>query len=382
MSDAFVESVGVNIHLSYYGTLYGNDFGTTRALLQGLGVRHVRDGAATGNWSVCGEDGALASAGIRFDVVAPASLDASELAWWITCIGSAAEAVEGPNEYDLSGNPNWVASLRGAQQALWTRYGSRLPVLSPALTSAAAYTAYGSTSGFDHGNMHDYFAGRNPGTRGWGGTDGFGTYGSLAWNMAVAKQVSASKPMIATETGYSDAVDQYPVPATIKQRYVLRTLLEHWNAGIVRTYLYELVDEGGWPFSHYGLVDASGNPKPAYRALANLLARLSDPGASFTPKSLAYTLSAPASVHHVLLQQRSGTYQLIIWNEVPEWDPNAGALLAAGPQSIVLVFTQTPRALQALTFDDAGSIATRSIAPLASVSLNVTGSPSIIEIMR
>jgi hypothetical protein len=230
--------------------------------------------------------------------------------------------------------------------------------------------------------MHDYFAGRNPGTWGWGGTDTFGTYGSLAWNIAIAQQVAGATPMIATETGYSDQTDAYAVPAVTKQHYILRTLLEHWNAGVVRTYLYELVDEGGLPFSHYGLTDGTGKAKPVYTALKHLVANLSDSGSAFTPTPLAYAISAAASVHHTLLQKRNGAYALILWDEVPEWDPTTSSAVAVSAQKVVLKFPQAPRSLQLTTFGNAGGTTTRAVTASTSVTLQATGSPMILAITR
>ncbi|MBV9334508.1 MAG: hypothetical protein JO243_01345, partial [Solirubrobacterales bacterium] len=47
-ADAFVDSVGINTHLHYQGTVYDTAFKTIiRPKLLALGIRHVRDGAYT-----------------------------------------------------------------------------------------------------------------------------------------------------------------------------------------------------------------------------------------------------------------------------------------------------------------------------------------------
>ena len=270
LSDAFVDSAGVNVHLSEYGSLYGNNFGVVQSLLHNSGLRHVRDGITAGNAAICSEDASLASGGIHVDVIATQST--TDVAAWLACVGSAAESLETLNEYDLSGDPNWAAVVRANAGALAGQF-PQLPLVAPALTSEGAFAAVGSLGGsIAFGNAHTYTAGRNPGTTGWGGTDAFGTYGSLAWNLGIATQVSGTKPIYVTEAGFSDQNDQYAVPPVTKARYMLRVLLDDWNAGVPRTYIYELVDEGSAPFSHYGLVDSNGNPKPVYTALTNLLA--------------------------------------------------------------------------------------------------------------
>ena len=227
--------------------------------------------------------------------------------------------------------------------------------------------------------MHNYAAGRNPGTSGWGGTDAYGTYATLSYDVNVAALVSGGKPVTSTETGYSDdSADQYAVPPATQAHYLARTLLDDWNAGVVRTYLYELADEGTPPFSHYGIVDASGNPKPAYVLLKSFLTHLADPGGTFTTTPLAYTLTAPPTVQHSLLERRNGTYSLVLWVEAPEWDPTTSTAIALASQTATLTFARTPASVAATSFDDAGNATTHTVSGNGTVT--VTGSPTIVDI--
>jgi hypothetical protein len=161
----------------------------------------------------------------------------------------------------------------------------------------------------------------------------------------------------------------------------LRTLLEHWNAGVTRTYIYELVDEGGTPFSHYGLTDSSGNPKPAYTALENVLAHLSDPGAAFTPTPLTYAVAAGSTtVQHTLLQKRNGTYELIVWNEAEEWDPNANVAITVAPSTATLTFGKTPSSIKQTTLNASGAATASTLTSGTTVTFTVTTSPTILDI--
>jgi hypothetical protein len=388
-SDAFVDSVGVNVHLGYYGTAYVDRVAQVNALLTGLGLRHVRDGIYPGQTNICQEDTTLAAHGIHFDYITAPTLTLDALESWGACTGTAADAIETPNEYDIShpaSDTNWAASMQTMQQELYGLIKPNVPgvaVLGPALTSESAYAAVAPLGAYaDFGNMHDYFAGRNPGTGGWGGTDAFGTYGSLAYNMALAAQATGTKPIVATETGYPDApTDPYYVPAATKTDYTLRALLEHWNAGVARTYLYELIDEGGSPFGSYGLADANANPKPVYAALKALLAHLSDPGPAFTPSPLTYALSVPSSVHHALMEKRNGTYELLVWNETPEWNPATNAAMTVARVSASVVLSSVPRSIAATTFSPgAGVMASTTIAPSANVQLSISGAVTVVDI--
>jgi hypothetical protein len=377
-SDAFVDSTGVNVHLSEYGTLYGNNFSAIASLLQNAGLRHIRDGVTANNAQICNQDASLPSRGVHIDVLA--TWNQTDLQSFLTCLGSAVESLEGINEDDITGDPNWAAAVRANTQTVAAQF-PQLPLVAPSLTSAGAFATLGSLSSVvAFGNAHAYFAGRNPGTGGWGGTDAFGTYGSLTWNLGVASQVSGSKPVYITEGGYSDQLDQYAVPPVTKARYSVRMFLNNFNAGVPRTYLYELVDESGPPFSHYGIVDASGNPKPVYTAIASLLGHLADPGGSFSPSPLNYALNAPSTVLHTLLQKRDGTYELIVWNEVSEWDPDANAPQSTTPQNVQVTFGRAPASIQQTTFNDSGGVSSSPVATGSSISVSAGAWPTILDI--
>ncbi len=385
-SDAFVDAAGINVHLNYGATIYATQFPLIATRLESLGVRHIRDGITLGQPQLCTEAQQLVAAGIHLDVISAPSVSAADLAAYAACVSPAIEAIEGPSEYDVSNDPNWAQTIDAYQPVLYAAAKTlgTLPVISPAFTSAANYTAVGSLrASTDDANMHDYFAGHNPGTAGWGGTDAFGAYGALTWNINVALQPSGTKPVMSTETGYSDALDIDAVSAAVKEHYLLRTLLEQWNAGIVRTYLYELVDEGATPYSHFGLLDASGNPKPAFTAVQGLLAHVADPGTAPTLVPLSLGIGGAASIHHVLLQKRNGTYVLALWNEVSEWNVDQQTAIATAPLPVTLSFATAPSAIATTTFDDAsGTATTQTHATGTVIGVSISGNPTLVDITR
>lgn len=386
-ADAFVDSIGINIHLGAYGTAYVNNFPAIASLLTNLGVRHVRDGVLIGQTTICNENAQLAARGIHFDFITAPTQTIANFTSWSACVGTAAESFEGPNEYDQShpsSETNWPATLNSFQKTLYSglKATSPITVLAPALMTQSAYATLGDLSAFvDAGNVHDYFAGRNPGTSGWGATDSFGTYGSLAWNLAIARQSSGSKPIYATETGYADGAGaQYTVPAATKARYTLRTLLESWNAGIIRTYIYELLDENNGTYGSYGITDSGANPKPAYVALKNMIAHLSDPGAPISTQPLNATFTMPSSVHHALLERRNGSYALVLWVEAPDWNVDAQTAVAVAQQNASLSFGAVPRIVTTTTFDPSGNVATSPLSPAKTITVSAGPDPTIVDI--
>jgi len=127
-AERFVDSIGLNVHLSYHNTGYGN-FSAVSTLLRGLGVRHLRDGVVLGQQDVCNEARALGDAGMRFTFITQANLNAQQLNEWASCVGHSIEAYEGPNEYDIShpqSDPNWTATVQNAQRALYRNVAGEL----------------------------------------------------------------------------------------------------------------------------------------------------------------------------------------------------------------------------------------------------------------
>lgn len=376
-SDSFVDSIGINTHLHYTDTAYATAWSQVESLLSSSGIRHVRDGLIDTTWQTYYDHlNALGSLGIHGDYITSVGQSGSLIASYPSRVSQSFESYEGPNEYDWSGDPNWIRNLTSFQSLLHTTVQGNAsiaayPIYGPALTSENSYVSVGSlTSMLSDGNIHSYLAGRNPGTAGWGGTDTYGTYACLSYDLALGNVESGGKPVVVTETGYQDQSGaQNRVPAGVKSRYTLRTVLENWNAGIPRTYLYELLDEGG---QSYGLLDGAANPKPAYTALKTLIGLLADPGGAFSTSSLTYEVDAVSSVHHMLLQKRDGSYRLLLWEEVPAWNPATNTALTVTPQNVVLTFASAPSAISAVSIDDDGN----------ANPVTLSGSPAAGEIFQ
>jgi hypothetical protein len=337
----FADSLGVNVHLSYHWTPYARRDEVAK-LVRALGVHHLRDGVTLGQPQACAAARRLAEDGVRFTFITQTHPTAAQLTTWASCAGPALEAFEGVNEYDISHpreDEQWVETLRASQHELYegvkgTPALSHVPVIGPSLTSEAAFRAVGDLSpAIDAGNVHDYFAAHEPETRGWG----LGDYGSIAYNINVARVVAPRAPLQATETGYgTDATDR-TVDETAQAAYLPRLLLEHFRAGLTRTFAYELIDEGGPPFEHYGIVRPDLTPKPAFRAIASLIALLRDDTRTYAPITLRYAIDGNTDgVQHVLLQKRDGRFVLAVWLAARSYDPVTRLALPAAERTVEL----------------------------------------------
>lgn len=345
-ADRFVDSVGVNVHLSYRDTAYG-DFEQVAEALGDLGVRHIRDYPLPQNVDEINE---LAESGIGLTAVMgtpePRSWMPHDLEELFAVVRDdirpAVVAVEGANEWDISDEEDWADQLRAHQERLWELVRGDdvtedLPVIAPAITWAANMPEAGDLSAWaDVGNIHPYPGGEVPEGR---VTDD--TRASQASNVAGA-------PVVVTETGYHNAVghgDGHPgVPEEVAAAYLPQLLLHHFSIGVPRTFAYELVDLRDDPEdreSSFGLLRADFTPKPAYTAVRHLLELLEDPGPGFRPGRLDYEVEGgDGDTRHLLLQRRDGTFLLAVWQATSIWDVDGQRPERPGSRPVTVVLAQ------------------------------------------
>ena len=167
-------------------------------------------------------------------------------------------------------------------------------------------------------------------------------YGSIDFNSSIA-------PALVNE-----------VSEDVQAKYSLSALFDNFNAGIKKTFLYELYDDGGPETNscdnantnkehHFGLFRCDWSPKPLAVALKNLLSILADTNANagtFTPQHLSFSITQTSSdpnmnanVFNTLLQNTDGTYYLVLWAEPAIWNPTiAQEIPVVTPNTVTLTF--------------------------------------------
>ena len=276
----------------------------------------------------------LGADGVKIDLLLSSVTDGPwGYAWQmenLTTLAPYIAAVEGPNEINYQ--PIAFAGLSGTeaakalQSALYARVHGHpslqgIPVYNLTLAGAATaeYAALGDLSSVaDYTNAHIY------------PTNGAPPLSILGWGLQNAAQSTPGKPKVVTETGYytlPEATDWGGVTEDVQAEYVLELLLDAYSAGVERTFLYELLDQGPNAKGpareqHFGLFHEDGSPKPAATALRNMLSLLADSnGAPATPGALRYGIKdAAATVHDLLLQKSDGAYWIALWDETNLWD--------------------------------------------------------------
>lgn len=336
-ADDFVDAIGVNTHLGYYDRIYKQFDTLIKPRLLELGVRHIRDG--TFNTDVANKYLELGQHGIKVLLITNPKKASEQIAK----IRLALWAIEGVNEPDAK--EGWVERIRAEQKELYAVVKSNpttkdVPVLVSSLANIRDNPAKlgDLTASLDFGNMHPYAAGQAPSKHmGWG----------LSLDRAIgeARKVSTTKPLVVTECGYHNRLEEKGHPGcteTAMGKYLPRLLAIYFMRGMVRSYTYEFADEKADPEfkdkeMHFGLVRHDGSVKPAFTAVKHLIHLLKDPGPPFTPGALNFTLSGNTNhLQHLLLQKRNGTWCLLLWQEVTSYDTKTHADLAVPEQVAIL----------------------------------------------
>ncbi|XGV94847.1 MAG: PA14 domain-containing protein [Leptolyngbya sp. BL-A-14] len=425
-ASAFVDSIGVNTHIRYYDTTYGN-YALVKQSLLDLGIHHIRDGGSDPTWIQHINE--LGSLGIKSTLVIDpnigigpdASYDIKPPGYTVAnfvknLVSTGVEAVEILNEFDLfsslfvysrNGQPvtgnAWISYLRDFTRDVYTALKSdpataKIPIIGPSFVYSTSSSAVGDLSQWvDYGSFHPYNNPKNPGD------------GSLAKDYTLRSTPFGTKPMMATEVGYStgSATSDRPVTETVQGKYIPRLFLESFNQGVSRTFSYELFDQKADPNNsenNYGLLRSDGTPKPAYTALKNLISLLNDPPpatttAATTTATAATTAAATTTtaattaaittattlgalnysiggntqnLHHTLLEKSNGDFYLVLWLEVPSTDQ-------AVSQTVTLNFnTALGEAVAYAPNQSTAPVAT--FAAPTQLTLGVTDAPMVIKL--
>lgn len=341
---AFRDSVGVVAHPTYFSTSYG-DWTRVLARLGELGVGHLRVPIAVSSnagWNDRLYDALEAAVRAGIDLNLVVARDCSYDGQLQRCLDAAreevpaggVEALEWPNEYDLSGRPGWAGELVAWGRALHQQANAD-PVLSAATIVGPSFgrswgpAAVGDQSAhLDVGNIHPYTGATSPDPA------------HLASEKARIATVSGAKPVIATEAGFHTSPahlnpDQPAADEPTAAVYTLRTVLEHVASGVDRTYLYELLDLRSDPMdsqANYGLLRSDFSAKPAFTALRNLLAMTgAQRPATVTPLQVAVA-GDTTDLRTLALQHDAVTYTLVLWRTASVWDRVAQTPLAVAPE--------------------------------------------------
>ncbi|QQG49855.1 MAG: hypothetical protein HZB70_03605 [Candidatus Berkelbacteria bacterium] len=351
MADRFVDSVGLSTHLG--SNLWNGTFDTIyMPRVKELGLRHIREDFGN-HGQYLDALKKISDAGIKLDMIIARDAESQThlptineaLVEINTYLGMGIKlgSVEGPNEYN---HPRlyWDNQPPPAEWPRWLfeftrdfansfRSDSRyqgIEIFSPTYINYGAGDLLKQQGPFadyvDYGNYHwycnDYWSDNNPAD-----LSNFCNYDQHY--QAFAAPLYSGKTIIITENGIPSTDNVAGAPVEVQRillsedvaaKYTSRRLLELFNRGIKRTYLYQLYVAPDIPnntLTYYmTLLKTDGAAKQPFTALKNLIALANDPGPQFTPATLTYRLAAPTTLKRVLMQKRDGQFLLFLWQEV------------------------------------------------------------------
>ncbi|MEO8020203.1 MAG: hypothetical protein ABI769_20535 [Pseudomonadota bacterium] len=396
----FVDSVGVNTHLRHARSYYDLQFESMKQRLVATHIMHIRDGAMDQDGGFFAHAAAerfrqLGEAGIRVTFIFRPMVTREFVQGFPDRVRPAFEAYELPNELNQQKSLPWPETLR-VWMPMFAQYvrddlkTARFPILGPSIADLGGdpHLKLGDQArALDFGNLHKYYRAFNPATTGYGRPGSppceAWNYGSLDYALCQVRRISGDKPVICTEAGYtSNGPSARAVTPKIQARYLARMLMLHLKAGIVRTFIYQLADHGSDEGGGMGLLTTDGSEKPAWRQLSALMGELDDRAGQGEAPPLDIKFGGELEhLESLLFARRDGSYRLVLWLEVPSFDPKAARELDVSSQAVTLKLPESFRARRLMTFEDGGGARMQPIsggAPRLAIDDNLT----VVEIGR
>jgi hypothetical protein len=196
-----------------------------------------------------------------------------------------------------------------------------------------------------------------------------------------------ANPRAITEFGYP-ATGGTPNGVTVdvptQGKGVLNGFINAWNEGYTAFCIYTFYEDAPEDGGGFGMLNGPGNPKISGTYLHNFTTPLQDMGATaktFAPGSLAYALSGlPTTGKSLLFQKSNGNFELIIWNNIEDWNFAAGTPIAIAPTTVTVGFSVGATAVK--TYDPtSGTAPIASQSGTKSVNISLKDYPLIVEIM-
>lgn len=394
----FVETIGVNVHLSWKDTVYGNVNAVANAIST-LGIKHLRDGTPLPGFTLPDFQG-LASAGAKFTCLADVasfeskgnySDDISRMSALNSSNPGSLAGIEGFNEINLwpvhyngSDTKSNLALGNTLQKMLYTEVKasalSKIPVLCltvGGISNQEASVIGDLTNYSDYGTWHVYYGG------------GDQPRANIQSGVAGARNLNKSDPIQITETGYYTAVDDMSwggggVSEPIQARLILNLIFVCASLGIARHHIYELVDDGTGPATtiegSFGLFHNNWTPKASATAIHNLTTILADSSTSFTPGSLDFVVNGlPSSGRTFLMQKSNGAYELAIWAEPDIWNQPTKSAINVGATQVTVTLAAAASSVK--VYDPLmGTAPVSSASNTRTVTVSLTDHPMIVEI--
>ncbi len=398
----FEDRIGVNVHLFPYSNYADEPYDRDTTLA--MGIHHVRDvmSAIPGNPTFQANAADFCSHGIKFDLIVNANTTAAQIESYASLLPSGCiESLEGPNEYNNSGDPSWwttdAAEMQQIALAVKTYANLQGVRIYGPTVSQSNYAPLGDLTPYEHyGAFHPYPGGYFPETTGFGSLNYCSStarsYGSITYNWCNAQQASTQRAIVTTETGYCSATYTIQrMPDDTKAAYLVRLLMDNYKQGIPYLILYELISEksndyfSGADCDHtYGLIRYDGSQPPDVSAMAGFMGILSDAGTTSVPCNVPVTFGAPSpstyAVETFAVCKSTGEMDIAYWLPAMDYSPNALVYVTPPDESVSASWAPgfTPTSWYGWSLDRTGVWTSTASPNLATLTASVL--PKIIAI--
>jgi hypothetical protein len=187
--------------------------------------------------------------------------------------------------------------------------------------------------------------------------------------MTDVRIMAPGEPTWVTEFGYHQAFGTSgAISEVTAARYLPRELALFFSKSPRgKFFIYELMDEGTNTTDHEqhrGLVRYDMSRKPAFYTVKRLLdmAKGTTPGLTARPLDVRFS-GQTEGLQTLLLQKTASQYLLLMWQEVPSWDPDRRVTISVPRRSVTVSLPRTARMAMHDTLPNPGN-AQDAVAPL------------------
>ena len=209
------------------------------------------------------------------------------------------------------------------------------------------------------------------------------------WYKAV---VSPSRPIVVSEWGQTTAFlpGQEGCDSATQAKYILNQMCDLTAKGAYRSYLYQLMDDTAdsdptgteGTEAHFGIFDCQWHPKPVALAVATLKTLLADKSTAFVPRVPRYRVSGVTNAGNagssLSVSKSDGSTFIVVWNEPQIWDPDTNAPVTPPADPVTVSFGSR---YAYRVYDPLAGPTAISSGRSVSVTVNVTGSPILVQVM-
>jgi hypothetical protein len=190
-----------------------------------------------------------------------------------------------------------------------------------------------------------------------------------------------------TEFGYAatgGTPNGFATDIPTQGKAIMNGFMNAYNEGFKLFSIYTFYEDAPDGGAGFGLLNGPSNPKASGTYLHNFTTPLKDTGTTaktFIPGSLAFSFGGlPTSGKSLLFQKSNGNFELIIWNNVEDWNFAAGKPTTITPTNVTVTFSSIQAQVNVYNTIQ-GSTPISETSNTSSVVIGLADYPMVVEIV-